>query len=380
MKNYIIFLVLLCMVLLGSCREDDSTFENKLFIDSASKTAELFLKYGVTEIEKNIQSSLPKPALHDVNIVYKADVSLVDKYNSAYYDKAIALPDSNYVFENNTAIIEKGSVHSTGATIRFIKLDELDHELVYVLPVTVDNANIELLQSARTHYYVFKGAALINVVADIEENYLTINWEKPEVCNDLSQLTMEALIRVRNYDRMISTVMGIEGTFLIRLGDAGFPANQIQIATQRGNFPDGDSNKGLPTGEWVHIALTYDSADGSMIVYVNGKKQSEGIKNVGLVSLGIGGTNGFCIGRSYADERFLAGEIAECRIWNVVRTQEEIAANPYYVEPKSEGLVAYWKFDDESALSIQDYTENGNHAVANSTLRWTPVSLPAKEE
>ena len=55
---------------------------------------------------------------------------------------------------------------------------------------------------------------------------------------------MEALIRARNFDRKISTVMGIEGYFLIRIGDAGFPPNQIQIATSDGNFPNADSNKG----------------------------------------------------------------------------------------------------------------------------------------
>lgn len=377
MKRYsYLYSILLSAALLCSCQNDED-FDNKVFINSTSKVGELLLKGSVNEIAKTIEVSLSRPAPQEINITYKADESLVKTYNQAYYDDAIMLPADNYELGDTHVIINTGSVRSKETTILFKNLTALDREIVYVLPITIESANIDILQSARTQYFVVKGAALINVVADIEENYLTVNWKNPDVCNGLSQLTLEALIRARDFDRQISTVMGIEGKFLIRLGDAGFPSNQIQIATSNGNFPDGDSNKGLPTNEWVHIAVTYDSSTGAMIVYVNGKKQSEGVKNVGSVNLGQGGTGGFCIGRSYADERFLAGEISECRIWNIVRTQEEIANNPYYVDPASDGLVAYWKFDDESALSVKDHTANGNDAVAKNTLKWTPVTLPA---
>lgn len=316
---------------------------------------------------------MAKPAEQEINIVYKADASLVKTYNDAYYDNAVMLPVENFELTEPNATINVGSILSSEAKLLFKDLKNLDRNVVYVLPVTISNANIDVLQSARTYYYVVKGAALINVVADIDQNYLTIDWKKQSVCNNLSQVTMEALIRVRNFDKMISTVMGIEGVFLIRIGDAGFPSNQIQIATNNGNFPSGDKNKALPTNEWVHIALTYDSANGAMIVYVNGKKQSEGTKNLGKVSLG---SRSFEIGRSWNDDRWLAGEISECRIWNVVRTQEEIANNPYYVDSSSEGLVAYWKFDDGAGSVVKDHTVNGNDAVANHTLKWTLVILP----
>ena len=45
----------------------------------------------------------------------------------------------------------------------------------------------------------------------------------------------------------------------MRIGDAGFPDNQIQIATGAGNFPDYDSNKGLQTKRWQHVAMTYNA-------------------------------------------------------------------------------------------------------------------------
>ena len=381
MKRYNIYLfpLLLSIIFFNSCK-DEENFDNKVYIDTTSKVSSLLIKASVVNDERTIQTGIAQPENKDIVITYRIDPSLVSKYNEAYYDNAIMLPAEHYELSESKVFISAGSVLSNKVTVYFKDINKLDRNLVYVLPVTIDNANIDILESARTSYFVLKGAALINVVADIEENYLHIDqWKNAAVVNGLSELTMEALVRVRNFDHnIISTVMGIEGKFLIRLGDAGFPANQIQIATSSGNFPEADSNKGLPSNEWVHIALTYNSSDGDMKVYVNGKVQSETKKKLGQISLGYNGVDGFYIGRSYEDSRYLAGEVSECRIWNVVRTQEQIANNPYEVNTSEKGLVAYWKCDEGGGNTVKDHTENGNNLSSKTgkDLKWTPVILP----
>lgn len=382
MKRYQLYLAsaLLASTAFISCQNDNESFENKAYINANSKVGSILIKGSVTTDSRTIQAAIAQPATQDITITYRVAPSLVDTYNAAFYDNAIVLPENHYELPQPQAYITAGSVRSTEVIVYFKDINLLDREKVYVLPITIDNANIGVLESARTTYYVLKGAALINVVADIESNYLHIDtWAKPAAVNDLSQITMEALIRARNYDRQISTIMGIEGKFLIRLGDAGFPSNQIQVACSS-NFPSADSNKGLPTNEWVHIAVTYDSSNGEMKIYVNGKVQSERSKSIGKINLAVNGKDGFYIGRSYADDRFLAGEISECRIWNVVRTKEEIANNPYEVAPNTEGLVAYWKCNEGGGNVVKDHTENGNNLTAKSgtTLKWTPVSLPVQ--
>jgi hypothetical protein len=381
MKHYNSFflLALFSLVLFGSCN-NEMHFENKAYIESTSKIENLLIKPSIVNEVRTLQVAIAQPEDREISLTCKADIALVNTYNTAYYDMAIALPAKYYELPESSIVIPVGSVRSTEMSIRFTGVNELSRDSVYVLPVSIASANINVLESARTVYYVFKGAALINVVADMEDNYLHIDrWANPGVVNNLRQLTMEALVRARNFDRLISTVMGIEGLFLIRIGDAGFPSNQIQIATSYGNFPDGDSNKGLPLNAWTHIALTYDSATGAMKVYVNGKVQSEGTRSVGSVSLGRNGVDGFYIGRSYEDSRFFAGEFAECRIWNVVRTQEEIAGNVYEVDPESEGLVAYWKCNEGAGNTVNDHTGNGNHLTSKKNITWTPVSLPASK-
>lgn len=170
-KSYIFFVLMLAF-LVGSCQKDEGSFDNKLYIQEKTKVGELLLKAGVNNVERTLRCGLAKPAESEINITYKVDESLVEKYNKAYYDKAIALPTANYELAEPKAKIVAGGVLSTEAIVSFKNLSELDRDKVYVLPVTIADANIDILQSARTYYYVIKGAALINVVGDIDENFL----------------------------------------------------------------------------------------------------------------------------------------------------------------------------------------------------------------
>lgn len=82
------------------------------------------------------------------------------------------------------------------------------------------------------------------------------------------------------------------------------------------------------------------------------------------------------IGYSWEPGRWLPGEISEVRVWNVARTAEEIASNPYMVDPHSEGLIAYWKFNEGTGSKIIDHTGNGNDLTGNTTPTWINVELP----
>lgn len=377
-KSLYIIVALLFSLLVSSCRDDDGSFTNHVF-SASDKINTIHIKPEVNTLEEIIQMSIAQLESYPIVATYSADSLLVKEYNEIYYDNAVALKSSYYNIENPNDTIVVGSTLSRGVTISFKNINQLNRDSIYVLPVTMTSANIDILTSARTTYYVFRGASLINVVADIDENYLSLpKWEKPSVVQNMNQVTMEALIRVRDFDKMISTVMGIENYFLIRIGDSGHPSNQIQVATSNGNFPGSNASLGLPTNKWVHIALTYDSKqDGdNMILYVNGVEQGRSRKNLGAVSFDRDGVNGFCIGRSYDDERWLAGEISECRIWNVVRSREDIVQNPYGVDTDSPGLVVYWKFDEGTGSLINDRTGNGNNLMANGPITWNQVKLP----
>ena len=368
-------------LLMTACQNnDEANFKSKAFIDGKTFTSETIIK-GETNIVKSLTLSTARPAEKELNATFSVAANLVETYNQAYYAKAVMLPDTCYKVVKGDVKINQGSVNSNEAQFAFFKLANLDRAITYVLPVTVNCQDIEVLRSAKNYYFVFRAGALINVVADMSKNFLTVKWATPDLVNNMNQITMEALIYPREFGKLISTVMGIEGNFLMRIGDAGFPDNQIQIATSAGNFPDADSNKGLQTNRWQHVAMTYDADTREVKVYVNGSLQSQGKLRTGKVSIvGNGTDRDFLIGKSYDDARWFEGNMSEVRVWNVVRTQEEIAANFYSVNPKSKGLVGYWKMDDSASPNIvKDATGNGNDATANKPLSWHNVSLPEKK-
>lgn len=285
-----------------------------------------------------------------------------------------------------------------------------------MLPVRIVSADgMNILESARTVYFVFSKAALINVVAEMENNCAWPEWTADtEAVKDMETFTLEALVYANSFDRKISTIMGIEDTFLIRLGDDGRPTNQLQVAfakkvseeetsPARGKIPaEADSRYDLKLFVWHHIAVTFDR--GTICVYIDGKLKD-------TVKASVSGTDGhaviidkinfaiphsdetdgkercFWIGHSYrlqSDgdlfyERRFDGMMGEVRLWNKALTAEEIASeNHFYkIDPASDGLVAYWKFDDNTkGKTVKDYTGNGFDLKTEREVNWQSVALP----
>ena len=368
--------VLAAALLMAACQNnDEADFASKAFIDGKTFTSETIIKDASTLV-KTLKLSTSRPAEKELNATFAPAPQLLETYNKAYYGHAVLLPDTCYKVLVGEVKINQGSVKSNEARFEFSKLGDLDRSTTYVLPVTVDCKDIEVLQSAKNYYFVFRAGALINVVADMSKNYLQVDWKTPDLVTDMHQITMEALIYPREFGKLISTVMGIEGKFLMRIGDAGVPDNQIQIATSSGNFTDAKLQ--LQTNKWQHVALTYDSNSQEMKVYINGRLMAETTFSCSISILGNGSDRNFLIGKSYEDGRDLNGCISEARVWDVVRTADEIAGHIYSVDPTDPGLVAYWKFDDQSTYIVKDYSGNGNDMTAKrAQLTWKNVSLPA---
>lgn len=376
--NYLLasFLVASSLLMMTSCQDDTENFDNKAFISNETKVGTLLLKGSIETAESVIKTTIAKPENQDIQITYKGNLDLVNQYNEAYYDKAIPLPKDCYEIPDPVATITVGAVKANDVTVVFKNLSSLDKDLVYVLPVSIANANIPVLEHSRTTYFVIKGAALINTVANIKENSLKPTFTNAAALNDLSQITVEALVRIDKFGKLISTIMGIEGGFLIRIGDAGVPDNQIQLATSSGNITDPSWT--IETGKWTHLALTFDSSTGAVNVYINGIKKGDTKTSNYRRSVNWGNSN-FWIGRSYDDNRYLEGDVSEYRIWNKVLTVDEINATDHFytVDPEADGLKAYWKFDEGSGIAVKDHT-SGNNLTASKALTWKPIELPAK--
>ncbi len=403
-----IFLILTVFAVAAtSCDRDEydgkSPVSAALYLDAAQDRSDIqvFFKREVSTQEKTLAATLSAPTDHAVTAVLAVDADAVARYNERHGTDYALLDAAHYELSVRTLSIGAGDVVSEPATVLFKDLTVLPADETYLLPVSVSSSDIGLLEASATVWYLVRQTSAITTVADLTDNWIsfpTLDKAGPqsEIFNGLKAVTYEIIVRVKSFDQSasISSVMGVEQYLLLRFGDTGFPRQQLQVQAGANKFPDADDVLSLEAGEWYHLALTYDALSGQMQILVNGQVQSTGtVKwSGGVINLAmramydadpVGNASlsqayQFFIGRSYDDNRPLQGEVAEARVWSVVRTQEEIWEHMYDVDPASEGLLGYWKFDKpEEGDVVRDVTGHGNDGVAAKPLQWnTSVEVP----
>ena len=358
-----------------ACSDDTETVANRIYDTSAMEPSTVLIDGMAESSVQTFTVKMANPTDRDETVTYGVEPSLVERYN-AIYGTAIMLPAENYELTQPTATIIAGAVESDDVVVTVKNLTSLDRNLVYVLPVTVVSSSVEVLESQRTHFIVVRGAALVNIVADITRNYCSLNNSADATqLNGITDITVQRIMNVNEFGKLISTVMGIEGRFLLRIGDAGVPDNQLQLATSNGNVTDPSWQ--FETGKWLRCAFTFSSSTGAATLWINGNKKAT------LTSGYSGSVNwasdDFYIGKSYDNERWLTGCIGEARVWNRILTDAELSDEDqaFLVPVDSEGLVAYWKFNEGAGSLIHDYA-NGYDLTCNTAPTWVSVSLPEK--
>jgi concanavalin A-like lectin/glucanase superfamily protein len=134
------------------------------------------------------------------------------------------------------------------------------------------------------------------------------------------------------------------------------------------------SDSRVTTGEWVHVAATRNKAAGEAHVFVNGvdeksmtTPQKGSLTDQATLSLGC----------TLNDQNHFIGLMEEVRIWNVARTEAEIASTMRQrLRGNETGLVAYWRFDDPGGATALDSSPAKADAAIAGTLEWVASDAP----
>ena len=128
--------------------------------------------------------------------------------------------------------------------------------------------------------------------------------------------------------------------------------------------------------KWQHLAVTYDGT--KITIYVNGAfagskdlvVKSE-FKQAGWFGGSVPGGDG---GHGTDDSWWNGCKIlcTEARIWSVCRTEAQIQNNMTTVSPSSEGLEAYWRFNEGSGTTFEDCTGHGHTLTTTKNPTWIP--------
>ena len=168
-----------------------------------------------------------------------------------------------------------------------------------------------------------------------------------------------------------------EGIIVSKLGEyqiARFGDGSIRFAVANGNpgWEWIDSGHIVPEGTWAHLALTYSASANLFQLLINGV-QVFSRTGTGEIGDRHPTLNYLKIGARREERReFFDGLIDEVRVWNIVRTRDDIRATmDTSLQGNESGLAGYWNFDDGTA---NDLSKNWNHG----TLRGNAAIVTSK--
>ena len=126
------------------------------------------------------------------------------------------------------------------------------------------------------------------------------------------------------------------------------------------------TNVTIRYGEWVHLALTRVKSTGATVFYVNGEAMFTATYTAALGTatdtVGIGAWAE--ASTTAASSQPFDGDIDDVRLWNRVRSQEQIQTDMNTWGPAgATGLVAYWDFNESSNMWARNLVTSATPAT-----------------
>ena len=366
-------IVFFALLIFPSCNESLDYQDVVYFTGTEESHITSLYVDGPSSINISVTSS--KKMDQDVKVSFEVDNSLVDVYNKETGGDYKMLPAGSYKLEQGFSTIETGKSVSVPVKLEILSMDDFEEGVLYCVPLKiVDNSiGMKILESSRIQYVLIRQILTTRGVNLNNSWYISMEGMKgvPEL-DDLQQCTMEIRILAKGWrtsGHMISSLIGVEENFLLRVGDVGIKVpNQVQLAG-RGNSIT--APKYLATDTWYHIAVVDNGSE--MSIYINGELEAS-VESSGFkpINLGFYYNSYFAIGMSASDGRLFNGYVSEARVWNRALSPIELKNNQCFVDPSTaEGLIGYWRLNEAEGNTFTDLSGNGYHGTASSTPKWT---------
>lgn len=324
--------------------------------------------------ELSVSSSVTVSKDTKIRISLRPD--LLEAYNAKYEKNYAVPPTGSYSLSGDEVVISAGYSRSSEVEFTVTSLDDFAEGTTYCMPVSIEqieNGGLSILEPSRTLYIVLKTPVISKAIYLGSGNiYKVPSFQEDDNLSALKTVTLEARVYMNGFqsrDPYISSIMGIEGECGVRFGDVKVPNNVLQIC--HGDYQPAATAKPFDTGKWYHVAAVW--SEKSWNIYIDGVFVT-GVATQGeTMNLTSDNSGGFYLGASYGGGRTLNGYVAECRVWTRALSESEIANNMNYVNPESDGLLAYWRMnawepkESGSGNIVKDLTGHGYDAVGGSS-------------
>ena len=369
-KN-IIGAFLLSSVGLASCDNAEYSVLNKqAFIMQTNTNPNTSVKVFIDQDEVNtdINVRMTDIAQKDLAFEMVEDEDLLKKFNQENFTSYLSLPKAQYSINSNNLIVKAGKSISEAMSIHIQPLTEdmKNSGNKYALAYTLKSKNNEtdILAPGSNIVYLLDPAIVTSVPIFSKSNNGSLNL-KEELA--LSTWTVEYCVNMSKLGKGIgesnnqaifaatSKYGADDGEIYIRFGDAPIEGNRLQIKTQGSQM---NSNMLFEENKWYHIAWVCSGT--KLELFVDGKLDNT-IDLPGVITnidkrIKIGNT----------DYLVADMKLSEMRIWKRALTQREVANNMYATNPESDGLYAYFKFNEGKGKDFADATDHDNKGTCDA--------------
>ncbi|CAI8947588.1 Glycosyltransferase [Priestia megaterium] len=221
-------------------------------------------------------------------------------------------------------------------------------------------------------FLIFNGQEIMTtqeqLFTEIQNTFTIEFWAKPEAPHVIDMQSKRGIFPTPSKRFALTPAFGA-----MRDGNHSRAGIGISVGINGISIYEHTTNHLAPTlvfpcslNDWTHIAVVY--VNKRPILYINGKFAQKGIKSIKRTLVCSGSFGGM---EPYG---FYIGSLKEIRIWNTIRTQNEIETNMNHELTGGEaGLFGYWKINEGSGEIAYDSTKNKNNIIING-VRWhTPV-------
>ena len=127
------------------------------------------------------------------------------------------------------------------------------------------------------------------------------------------------------------------------------------------------STSTVPLNAWTHVAVTFDGTN--KLFYINGVLDRSATRAGTLLQTGLPLLIGMQGSTCQCNE--FKGALREIRVWNIVRTANEIKGNlGNGLTGDEPGLIAYYPLNDATGTTASDGTTNGNIGTLFNGPEW----------
>jgi Concanavalin A-like lectin/glucanases superfamily len=321
---------------------------------------------GITKIDNNtFEVTPPSPVLGNWEVIPEEQTGLI-------FNGAVTACETTSTGKLRITALNHGL--NTGEGVQVV--DTRDYNGTYTVK-KIDDKTFSLddikWQTGTAVNLKMESQKRRGLVFDGVNDYVTV-VDNPNL--QITTYTVEVWIKPDNPVAEWQGIIGKPGrNFNIWLNSNGFIHHRFHTpSTYSAGAPD-TPNGAITWNQWHHVAITNDGTTAK--TYINGKLITQGPTGGSLVvdktPLYIGCLDG-------AGYTCFKGQIADARIWKVVRTETQIKDSMYLqLTGKEVGLMGYWRLgavvEEGKERQVLDFSVNNNDGIVYGGAYVSAVSL-----